>query len=295
MEAATLTRGTLSVTMPRAWLSQMLAHAQSEPFGVAATLTPELARILLEKNACNRPLREATVGHYALLIEDGRWTLNGEAIILSLTGDLNTGQHRCHAVIKADKPITTLFTFGVTRESRTTTDSGRAKTPGDRLAMLQVEDGRTVAAVAGLVWQLQKFGEVPLGNNLRDARPSAPVLDEISLQWEKTIRASIEAISKRGSGKIASYPVLVFTHLLFSQGDPTAATSFFEKLVEGVGLAGDDPIFAARERLMEERLRGGRVGARKSCEIIIRAWNAHRRAQKAKFIRVNGSWPEISV
>lgn len=297
MEPSTMIRdNTLSMTMPGAWLAQMLQHGQREVFGVTAVLTPELADILLQKNACNRPLRPATVKNYARMMQEDKWALNGETIIISQTGELNTGQHRCHAVIASGKAIQTCFSFGVSRSSRTTTDSGRIKTAGDRLGMMQIEDGRTVSAIAALLWQIDTYKEIPLGNNTHGNRPTAPILDDIAARWEKTIRESMAAVPRRGAGKIASFYVLTFAHLLFRQGDSEeVATSFIKRLVDGGGLDRDDPIFAARERLMEEKVKGGRVGARKQLEITIRAWNMHRKGQKAKFIRVTGEWPEISA
>ena len=83
-------------------------------------LTPKLAKELLLCNFDNRPISIKRVESFAADIRDGRWEFNGETIIVADTGEMNDGQHRCHAVIMADKSIPTLLVKGVSRASRFT-------------------------------------------------------------------------------------------------------------------------------------------------------------------------------
>ncbi len=282
-----------SEAAPKVWLAQMVKRGRKGPFGIIATLTPELATELLKHNEGNRAIKPGKVLDYAQIITQGRWEVNGEGLIISTEGHLNTGGHRCHAVIAAGIPIKTMFTFGVQRQTRTTTDSGAMKSAVDRLAMLGIPDPRIAAQAVGLLWQYKQFGHIPFAKG-RKNRPSAPALDELAVAKQKTIAESWQAIPHKGYGKLCPAAVVTFAHVVLKAIDPAAATAFLTKLVEGAELTKRDPIFLARERLIADRLnREMQLRPRRMLEIIFRAWNAHRAGETPQFLRINGEWPQI--
>ena len=72
------------------------------------TVTPEMARKLLEQNSRNRKVSK---GNYAQVLEAmtaGEWELNGEAIKSAREGTLLDGQHRCLVSAENDIPFQTL-------------------------------------------------------------------------------------------------------------------------------------------------------------------------------------------
>lgn len=69
-----------------------------------ATVTPEFAMELLQRNVGNRALRVATVVKYALAMKAGEWILSPEPICIGVDGRLLNGQHRLHAVVRAQRP-----------------------------------------------------------------------------------------------------------------------------------------------------------------------------------------------
>lgn len=69
-------------------------------------ITPELARKYLERNTDNyRILQIKRVEQYAQEMISGNWERNGESIKFNKDGKLVDGQHRLHAVIKANIPV----------------------------------------------------------------------------------------------------------------------------------------------------------------------------------------------
>ena len=71
-------------------------------------VTPQLARQLLSNMAGNRRLSQESVNAYANDIIQDNWDeKTGAAISIDEDGKLVDGQHRLHAVIKANKPIKT--------------------------------------------------------------------------------------------------------------------------------------------------------------------------------------------
>ena len=100
------------------------------------TLTPALAKKLLENNPANRPLSQPRAKRLAESISRGEWLANGETIIVDVNGALIDGQHRCLAVVISETPIQTLFVEGVSPEAFATIDSGHARTNSDRFSVL---------------------------------------------------------------------------------------------------------------------------------------------------------------
>lgn len=80
------------------------------------TLTPSMAETLLKTNyEKNRKLNNAYAASLARDIESGRWVdgMVNDSIVISDTGKLLDGQHRCKAVIIANKPIVTYLCTNV--------------------------------------------------------------------------------------------------------------------------------------------------------------------------------------
>ena len=99
------------------------------------TLTPAIAKKLLEHNPSNRPLSQPRAKRIAESISRGEWLANGETIIVDVNGALIDGQHRCLAVVIAGIPIQTLFVEGVCPDAFATIDSGHARTDANRFSI----------------------------------------------------------------------------------------------------------------------------------------------------------------
>lgn len=270
-----------------AWLDDRIARSQSGVFSEVALLTPALAEMLKAINPDNRNIRQTVVDRYVADIREGNWKLTGESVKVSKEGLLNDGQHRCTAVIRAGRSITTIFTFGLDRQSRLVVDQGAVRTTGDYLGMAGVADGNHVAAVATLIWQYERFGLVSHNSHFR---PTKTQIQEVAV-CNPGIVASIRAVPAKYS-LLASKSILAFCHFEFAKSDKEAANAFLEKLVKGTGLDENDPIYLARSRLLSERKTslGDRV------ELLFRAWNLHRRGvrSRTKLQLTRDKLPEIA-
>jgi len=69
------------------------------------SITPEMAKNILENNSRNRKINKGRVKRFKEEILNGFWVYNGESIIISTTGKLLDGQHRLLAVIEAETSI----------------------------------------------------------------------------------------------------------------------------------------------------------------------------------------------
>ncbi len=98
------------------WLADRINSP--EPIVEIVTLTPALARLLMTRNAENRPISEVNLERIKRDIRAGHFAFNGEAVVVSSSGELNDGQHRARAVAETGLPIQTVIVFGPQRETR---------------------------------------------------------------------------------------------------------------------------------------------------------------------------------
>lgn len=276
----------------RTWFETMLRRARTDGvFMVEENLTDPIARLLLENNDANRRGSAATIKEMAKAMKDGAFDgLNGETIKVSICGQLNDGQHRCHARLEAGVDIKTRFMFGLPRESRLTIDQGKLRAASDYLTMSGKEGGLTATSAASMLWlwKVRKSLKKTSGNAVDRLGKSA--LSEYATKHHERIMASIDALPRRGAGTVGGFSLMVFAHMVLSEIDRAAATDFIIRTITGEGLLDGNPILVLRERLMSKQ----RLNHNERFELIIRAWNAHRAGERKVFLQLRNAFPDIS-
>lgn len=257
------------------WLDDQIARAQGGVTTQIVNLNVPLARVLLARNPKNRKMSEDTIAKYARDMINGTWSFNGEPIIMSGSGELNDGQHRCEAVISSEVEIPVVLVIGTDRSTRLTIDQGKARTAGDYLAMSGHTDSLALAATAKYVWQHTSIGR------LSSQTLYSPTKSEIQhiVEVTPTIAQSLHRVERKGSDAVGGRSILAFCHWTFTRvsGSRADADSFMESLIYGSNLDIGSPILYVRNRLMAER---GRLKPNEKAELIFRAWNAERRGDK---------------
>lgn len=121
-------------------------------------LTPSLAREYLSHNyKRNRKLSVNTVQAYASDILSGRWNEEiseyDQPIAFSTEGELINGQHRCQAVIRANKAIYVWIVTDVSIELYNYMDCGKVRSARD---FLSVPNSNSVATLAKFVCAVEE-------------------------------------------------------------------------------------------------------------------------------------------
>lgn len=277
------------------WLDANLKRGEKEKFGIVAKLTPELAEILLARNPDNRTVRRSRVSQISADLRDGRVPLNGEPIIVSSCGLLNDGQHRCLSVVETGIGYETFFSFGVERETRLTNDQGDAKQPGDYLSMDGMTSGRQRAAIAGYLWQIEKFGEIPHVAHAPQVRPTKAQIREAAAKFNDEIDTAMSAITKKGCGRICSYALACVAFVLIARrAGKIDAEDFMRHVLKGADLREGHPVLLCRDRLIDEK-RKRTNWPNKVVEVLLRTWNMTRRRKRSSKLMVMGEWPEVEV
>lgn len=254
-------------TRAQRWLESRISHAAADGVTMEkCSVTPEIAALLLERNASNRKLNEGDIQRYADDIMAGRWAFNGETMIISDDGFLNDGQHRCHAVIRAGRAIDTAVVFGVPRESRTTVDGGRVRQVGDYLQMDDIPNGTNVAAAARKIMEIEDYGKIISSVEQRHSKQAVLARS----RQDSGILDSVRSCHLQGFGKVGSLSMLATAHYFFKKIDADAADEFIQKLVSGADLPLHHPIWTARNKLVG---RDVRLSQNEKLKTIIMGWN----------------------
>lgn len=288
------------------WLADLNRRARTSGKGFHSSveiLSPSRAKALLAVNADNRTIADATVAVYAADIENGRWQFNGEPIIVSDTGELNDGQHRCCAVIASGRAIETFVTVGIPREARTTTDMGKARTVGDFLYMHEIADGNNVAAIAAILYAFENnavSARSSKGSSNNVVRSNKRPTKAATLSYAKAnmddILAAKKVVNATAAGKVGSYSRLAALLILIARRckDWEAATGFITSVIDGVNLRETSAAHITRERLLRERA-NRTLSPFLTFQIVILGWNAHRRGRPLARITTTKIMPDISA
>lgn len=264
------------------WLDNLVEKSQAKPISQIISLTPEMAEMFLDRNQANRKVSERIVENYMHEIVGGRWAFNGEPIIISDTGELNDGQHRCRAVIAAGRPIEVLMVVGIKRDTRTTLDQGRMRTVGDFLSMEGNINTNVLGAAGNFVCQYRMRGAV--NHSSRHTATKGEILEFVA--ENPGIIKSVGLVHEKGADAAGGKSALAAAHfILCGTGKKEDADHFILSLIRGAGLRAGDPILYARNRLINER-RQLKTGDR--LELIFKAWNHWRKRETVKRIWLGG-------
>jgi hypothetical protein len=240
-------------------------------------LTPQKAHALLGKNINNRSLRHRQVEKYARDILTDSWQLTGEAIQVDWDGNLLNGQHRCHAVIMADKPIKVLLITGLDPETQSVIDVAIKRTAVDALRW---------AGFSGDLTVLAKMARIDLGWHSAQkittltTNGAFPFLTHTEIvNWVSNNPASFASakFGQKAFSELGFTPsVLAYAHYLMTQVDELACDIFWSELLEmrtgGIG----DPRVTMTRILRSRREDQKLLPDGLQLFYAVRAWNAWR-------------------
>ena len=250
-------------------------------------ITPAMAEAFLSYNEGNRNLDKNLVMRYAGEMARGEWVMNFEPIIIADTGRLLDGQHRLAACIEAGVPFKSLVARNAPESVFTSLGMGKGRTFADILTIQGRSNATSLQAATALAWHLIK-GTAP---SVRNTASNPGML--AFLQSNPGIEVSL--VRYLNTRKPLSASILAAFHYVCSLKDPALADFFFDRLVDGAGLATNDPIYVLRERLLDNAANKAKLPRRYIQAITIKAWNFSRKGVSIRLIRwMDGEpFPEI--
>lgn len=265
---------------PQAWIDHHIAKAAAagRPHAVCVRVDPALMAVLMARNPAhwNRRISANLVGRWESVMRDDAWELNGETIIVAKTGELNNGQHRLTAGLRAGKPFETFIVFGIERSTRGSLDQGKRRTLADHLTMNGFTNvnmrSSAAAVVIGVLTRsvnVLAHGQIT-PNQVLAAQEDHPHLMDATGQAHR-----IQTAFK------VSGAVFVGLHYLFSRRSKEGADLFFQHMLYGTGSAAkDDPVNRLQVFLRDHGMRHRRHTRAEVVAVTIKAWNHYWRGER---------------
>jgi len=247
-------------------------------------LTPSLAKVMLSNNFDNRSLRTTKLAQYSADMAAGKWSLNGEPIIVAKDGRLNDGQHRCLAAIAANATIPVVIMFGIDRETRLTVNQGAPRGSADFLGMDGVNNASMVAAITRMVLAYERNDGKAFGQS--NQVTSSQVRERVAVDPKLGEAATFGHTNHVYARSFTSGSVIGFVYYILANIDKDEAKIYLERVCRGDGLKMRDPAHTVREKLVA----GGKSRDRKVA-MIFRGWNFHRRNMKVSAASLNAELP----
>lgn len=246
-------------------------------------ITPSLAAEWLQRNHNYRDLNQSRAKTLSHNMVQG-WHVNGESIKFQWNEDrgweLVDGQTRLCACLLAKKSFVSLVVRGV--ESDREIDTGLSRKFADLLHSRGHKNVLALAAAVRLLWRYE--------NKKMRATGMEGVASITTLLETFNNHSEIQHHTTRNDvSSLLPYSNVVFLSYMFANvaGDEAAA-QFFDSLASGENLAGDDPVFVLRGRLLRERdkKRKLKLPALDRLAISIKAWNYWISGQSASRDRI---------
>lgn len=243
-------------------------------------VTPDTAERWLSKNHNNRNVKRAVVNAYARDMASGRWQITGEAIKFDCHGTLIDGQHRLHAVVASNTPVTMFVIRGLAGEAKAVMDTGAKRTAADALTFSGTKRASTVAAAA-------RIGMAVECGRVRDRAFSASnseVVDWVDMNPD--IVEAAEIAGKYARSTDCKPAMVAYTFMMLARIDYEDALAFWAAASEKIGLRDGDPVIAMTNRFAESRRNRSPLGNDALLSLIYRAWNYRRSGRQWKVAKV---------
>jgi hypothetical protein len=239
------------------------------------TITPEIAAQWLKANRLNRPVRRTVWEGYSAQMSEGKWRVNGQAIIIAENEDILDGQHRLLAIIDAGVPIKSLVVYGISAEAFATIDTGAVRTPADALYLHFHE--HPVMAVKAAATAAQWCARLERGTVLGHRRMcNRDIIDYVAahqsfFQWAETLN------SYPKDARPLSIGIGCALYELFARKHQELANQFMAALYTGENLTRKDVEFLLRQALLKDSQRTTKLPATAKVRMVVKAWNWRRR------------------
>jgi hypothetical protein len=248
------------------------------------TITPDIAKKWILKNESNRRISSSVVDFIAKEINEGRWIYNGESIKFGQSGYLIDGQHRLYGVLKANKPIISLVSFGIQDCAFDRIDIGKKRSSADVLSIRGVKNSSYVASTLALL--VRYYNGESMMSRVKNTTASHILEDLVKYPEVLSCVEFANRLYKNvGSHKIMSITHYGFLYCILSKKNKELALDFLSRLASGENIAKGEPVYWLRQRLDMNLISKAKLPSGYVIAISIKAWNATRLNKNLKTLR----------
>ena len=247
------------------------------------TITPEIARKMLERNTRNRPRTTNHVKKLAKAMKSGEWKLNGEAIKFNGT-TLVDGQHRLTAVIESGVAIQSIVVHNLDEDVFDTLDQGKKRTLADTFSVLGEKNCSNLASAIRVI---DAYYSGAFSTDKRHGVDNAEA--DVLLEKYPEARRSVAVSDNKNVKKLTTVSMTATFHCIASRVDgvdPKQVDDFVSKVITGIGLEENSAEYRLREKLLEDKMSVAKLPIRSVLGYWIKAWNLHRKGKLVKVLRL---------
>jgi hypothetical protein len=270
-------------------------------------ITPEQAAKMLERSVKNRKLSIGRVHHYANEMREGNWMLNGDSIRFDFNGVLTDGQHRLHAIIKANVSVEMIAITGLNPEVFKNIDTGKNRSGGDVISIITDKTNQHASFASSLITKIleyQKrntfdtFAKKGITKIFSNKAVNSSITNDHIVEYYRNNKTEVDEVVsfclhyEKKSRKILSLGPLIFIFWRLRKINILEAERFFISLVTGENLSGINPIYHLREKLMAIKASETKPPTWHYPALIYKAWNAFRRNQEMKVLVIRSNETE---
>lgn len=263
-----------------------------------AIIPPSTAEKIFNERCSNRPLHLGTAKTYAKAMTEGKWKPCSQ--ISFCNGKLDDGQHRMMASILSGKPFEGTIYHHDDPETFAVFDSGKKRTNADVLNVNGKKYANSLSACLQLLEKIHSKNGLPkgIGGNTRIIVQAYEIMDVL----EKYPDIEYSVAQVHNNQKYFKIPPAstaslhyVIRRALKKNDKHLADTFVVDKLIKGLELKEDDPVFAFRKHLLNlKRLCAPGAQAITHHTLFmggIFTWNKWAQKQPCKILRV----PDVTV
>lgn len=164
---------------------------------VTQVVTPEMAKKFLSNQAPNRPLHLSQVKYLESEIRKGNFFPNGSPIIIDQYGRLMDGQHRCTAIVNAEKSVVSDVIYGqIYEETCHSLGHHEARTNRDKSSMFYPDLPKDTFAIAKSILAFETKGDCTRNN---------PLIDDFEI--DDFVKGNIDFFRYLGKNRIGHKPI----------------------------------------------------------------------------------------
>lgn len=241
----------------------------------AVLVTPEMAANWLTRNKNIRSLEDATVLLYKENMLKGQWDFNGETVKFDKDGNMIDGQHRCTACVLSGKPFMTSVVYGVTSDINV--DRGKIRKPDQIIKARGVSANPTIAsAMISILHAYEDEGSRGFAT-VGHGRHPLTMEDRVAFAEKESANLNHSIVATDKTRKLFNKASLhAALHYIFADAvGRELADEFYSKLITGLDMNSNDPVYHLRERLLRAKREGGKqvTNINQYAGMIIKGWN----------------------
>jgi hypothetical protein len=255
------------------------------------TITPSIAKSMLEKNTNNRNCSQKMVLMYVNSMKKGLWKEDTfEMIKISKSGRILDGQHRLQAIIKSNMAINFHIAYDVDDSVFDVLDTGKKRNAGDVFKINNVKNSRVVPSIIQLYFSLKNSYHIRSQQLNKTNSELIFIYEENSNFWDSVATKTLTWY--HNFSKIIAPQFIGGLFAYFYDLNKDDASNFIDELTNGT--TENKAILMLRKRLIDDKVSIRKLNPEIKLALIIKTWNFYRTNKKIsclKFDPINEPFP----